>query len=210
MEAKLIVVSGKTNKPSVRLRLPTVIGRSREAGLTVAHPMISRRHCEIFEADGMLMLRDLGSLNGTLVGGQRVDEVPLRPDDEFTVGPVTFRVVYKCEGRAESAPEAKAEGKQAQRQAAEEEDEMPDFEAVDQTVTAPSAKAGDRQPAVQRPSDSFQWDQIAAEIIADDEGAAGKIDKSADAETKRGKTPPAASSGEPGEDDVKDFLKGLQ
>ncbi len=94
MEAKLIVVGGKASKAKIALKLPTVIGRSREAGLTIAHPMISRRHCEVFEADGLLMVRDLGSLNGTVVGGQRVKESPLPPDAEFTVGPLTFRAEY--------------------------------------------------------------------------------------------------------------------
>ena len=95
MEAKLIVVEGKASKGAVALKLPAVIGRSREAGLTVAHPMVSRRHCEIFEVDGLLMIRDLGSLNGTEVAGQRISEAPLLPDDLFTVGPLTFRAVYE-------------------------------------------------------------------------------------------------------------------
>ncbi|OHB68665.1 MAG: hypothetical protein A2V70_07075 [Planctomycetes bacterium RBG_13_63_9] len=108
MEAKLIVVGGKTNKNAVTLKPPSVIGRSREADLTVAHPMVSRRHCEIFEVDGLLMLRDLGSLNGTLVADQRVTEAPLRPNDEFTVGPITFRVVYEYHGDRDSVPAAAA------------------------------------------------------------------------------------------------------
>jgi predicted component of type VI protein secretion system len=96
MEAKLIVVGGKASKNQVALRLPVTIGRSREAGLTIAHPMVSRQHCEIFEADGMLRIRDLGSLNGTFIGERQIIDAPLRPNDEFTVGPLTFRVFYEC------------------------------------------------------------------------------------------------------------------
>ena len=93
MEAKLLVVGGKTSKDVIPLTLPTVLGRSREAKLTIVHPMISRRHCRLFEKDGLLMIEDLGSLNGTLVAGQRVKETPLPPNGEFTVGPLTFRGV---------------------------------------------------------------------------------------------------------------------
>ncbi len=111
MEAKLVIVSGKTNKSDVKLRLPTVIGRSREADLTIAHPMISRRHCQLFEADGFVKIKDLGSLNGTFVYGKRIDqEVLLRPNDEFTIGPLTFRVEYEApSGLPEPPPGAPEE-----------------------------------------------------------------------------------------------------
>jgi predicted component of type VI protein secretion system len=101
MEATLTVVGGKASKAHVVLRLPTVIGRSREAGLTIAHPMVSRRHCELFEANGALHLRDLGSLNGTFVGTQPVTEAVLRLHDVFTVGPLTFRVDSVCAAKVE-------------------------------------------------------------------------------------------------------------
>ena len=97
IQVRLIVVGGKASKADVALKLPSVIGRSREAGLTIAHPMVSRRHCEVFEAEGLMMIRDLGSLNGTLVAGKRIKESPLPPDSEFTVGPLTFRTQYQCE-----------------------------------------------------------------------------------------------------------------
>ncbi len=102
MEVRLVVVGGQASKGEIRLKLPAVVGRSRGADLTVAHAMISRRHCELFDADGMVLIRDLGSLNGTVVDGQRVKEAPLRPDAEFTVGPITFRAVYQFSGDTES------------------------------------------------------------------------------------------------------------
>lgn len=106
MEITLIVVGGRTKRTHVTLRVPATIGRSRRADLTIAHPMISRQHCQIFEADGLLRIRDLGSLNGTIVGGNAVAEAPLRPNDEFTVGPITFRVQYEYGGEETAeAPE---------------------------------------------------------------------------------------------------------
>jgi hypothetical protein len=98
MEVRLTIIGGKADRSEVRLQLPFFIGRSREADLTIAHPMVSRKHCEVFEFQGMVRVRDLGSLNGTTVLGQTVAESPLRPEDEFTVGPLTFRIDYDYGG----------------------------------------------------------------------------------------------------------------
>lgn len=95
MEAKLLVVAGDANQTEIKLKLPTVIGRSRDADVTIAHPLVSRRHCEIAEGeDGRLQVRDLGSLNGTFVGQTRVEESVLASGDLLTVGAITFRAVY--------------------------------------------------------------------------------------------------------------------
>ena len=105
MDAKLKVVGGKANKGTISLKLPTVIGRSRKAGLTIAHPMISRRHCELFEADGLLMIRDFDSLNGTVIAEQRIKEAALPPNAEFSIGPLTLRAEYAYEGDLSGLPE---------------------------------------------------------------------------------------------------------
>ena len=96
MNAKLVVVGGDTKTTEVNLRLPTTIGRGREVELTLPHPLVSRKHCQIFERDGRLFVRDLGSLNGTFLNNQRLDgEGALDPDQLLTLGNVTFRAVYQ-------------------------------------------------------------------------------------------------------------------
>jgi pSer/pThr/pTyr-binding forkhead associated (FHA) protein len=61
--------------------------------IRIKSSQVSRRHCELFEIGGQLMLRDLGSSNGTFVNGKRVvGEQSLKHGDELTVGAVTFRV----------------------------------------------------------------------------------------------------------------------
>lgn len=99
MDAKLVVVGGKASKGEVKLKLPTVLGRSRDAGLAIAHPNVSRRHCEIREVEGALIVRDLGSSNGTLVNDEEIQEVVLKPGDTLTVGPLVFRAEYKHTGK---------------------------------------------------------------------------------------------------------------
>jgi hypothetical protein len=98
MEATLIVVKGKANKSRVFVKLPSVIGRGRDADLRVAHPMVSRRHCELYDENGLMKIRDLGSLNGIVVGDQRVDRAILPPNAMFSVGPLTFRAEYEYVG----------------------------------------------------------------------------------------------------------------
>lgn len=104
LEAKFVVVGGETKATEVKLRLPTIIGRGRSSGIMVPHPLVSRQHCEIYEQDGRLMVRDLGSLNGTFVGQEKIADSPLLPDQLLTVGNVTFRAVYELGPEAVAAP----------------------------------------------------------------------------------------------------------
>jgi predicted component of type VI protein secretion system len=97
MHVILTVVGGKADRRQVRVKVPVTIGRSRQAGLVVTHPMVSRRHCELYIVNGMLRVRDLGSLNGVFVGGKRVVDAPLPPQTEFSIGPLTLRVDYSLE-----------------------------------------------------------------------------------------------------------------
>jgi predicted component of type VI protein secretion system len=100
LQAKLVVIGG-AKASEIPLALPTVIGRSREANLTLPHPLVSRQHCELFEQEGMLHVRDLQSLNGTYVDSQRIDNSALlKPDQLLTIGNVTFRAVYSSSGEA--------------------------------------------------------------------------------------------------------------
>ncbi len=99
MDAKLVVVGGEARVTEVQLQLPVTIGRGRSAGLTLPHPLVSRQHCEIYEEEGKLVVNDMGSLNGTFVGDQRIGEPTfLMPGELLTVGTVTFRAVYELVG----------------------------------------------------------------------------------------------------------------
>lgn len=103
MDAKLVVVGGDAKAAEIPLNLPVTIGRGREASLALPHPLVSRKHCKLYEADGYLMVRDLGSLNGTYVNNRRVDEAVLPPGELLTLGTVTFRAIYTLEATQASA-----------------------------------------------------------------------------------------------------------
>ena len=160
MNAALLVLSENTIKRQVALKLPCVLGRSREADVIVVHPLISRRHCELSETDGLLMLRDLVSLNGTMIGGRRIASAPLLPGAEFTIGPFTFRVQYAFNGDRLSIPPV------CFVDAAEGEAELNEI----------AARADEAQIA--EPSDFSAWtnddaEEAASAVILDPEKPAG-------------------------------------
>ncbi len=94
LDATLHVISG-AKRVSIRLKLPLVIGRSSEAALTVRSSATSRQHCEIYEESGMLVVRDLGSSNGTYIGDERLTEPTfLYAGEHLRVGKVIFQADY--------------------------------------------------------------------------------------------------------------------
>jgi two-component system, NtrC family, response regulator AtoC len=64
------------------------IGRTEAADIVVADDSLSRRHARLLWADEGVWLEDLGSTNGTYVGGAKVSRVLIAPGDEITLGAV--------------------------------------------------------------------------------------------------------------------------
>jgi len=72
-------------------------GRHPESDIFLDDITVSRRHVEIRPAeDGSYALRDVGSLNGTYVNRERIDEATLAPGDEVQIG--KFKLVYLVAG----------------------------------------------------------------------------------------------------------------
>ncbi|AKU99996.1 Nitrogen regulation protein NtrC [Labilithrix luteola] len=55
-------------------RTPVVVGSSARAGIVIEDATVSARHCEIAVHGAWILVRDLGSTNGTYVGGARIHE----------------------------------------------------------------------------------------------------------------------------------------
>jgi pSer/pThr/pTyr-binding forkhead associated (FHA) protein len=70
--------------------MPTVeIGRTRQAGIRIDQPTISRVHAELVRVPGGLQLRDRGSYNGTMLNGRVVgsgEAAALSDGDVVTLG----------------------------------------------------------------------------------------------------------------------------
>jgi hypothetical protein len=71
-----------------------VIGRSRDCDVTLDDPNVSRRHAELRREGSAWVVSDLGSTNGVKVNGRRVNDHPLTPGDDITLGleHLTFEV----------------------------------------------------------------------------------------------------------------------
>lgn len=50
-----------------------VIGRSRDCDIAILDERVSRRHAEIYFDGDAFLVSDLGSYNGTLLNGQRLE-----------------------------------------------------------------------------------------------------------------------------------------
>src|SRR5687767_3132352 len=69
----------------------TTIGRHPDSNIFLDDITVSRRHAEIRRNDGF-SLHDVGSLNGTYVNKDRVEESPLHSGDEIQIG--KFKLVF--------------------------------------------------------------------------------------------------------------------
>jgi Protein of unknown function (DUF3662)/Inner membrane component of T3SS, cytoplasmic domain len=69
-----------------------VIGRSRDCDIVLADGNISRRHAEVRPTDSGWAVNDLGSTNGVLLNGRRIEGTgPLRPGDRIELGTTELR-----------------------------------------------------------------------------------------------------------------------
>jgi predicted component of type VI protein secretion system len=79
-----------------------VVGRKEDCDVRLEHKSVSKMHCVLVKTDGLLLLRDLGSTNGTRVNGTRVRRAALLPNDQISIAHYKFRVYLG----PDAAPEA--------------------------------------------------------------------------------------------------------
>ena len=94
------------DQPVRRVRVDAarfVVGRKPDVSLSVPSPTVSRVHAELTIIDKGLLLRDLGSTNGTFVNGTRIHEpCTVFHGDLLQFGQTVFRVVQQM---TESGPQ---------------------------------------------------------------------------------------------------------
>jgi pSer/pThr/pTyr-binding forkhead associated (FHA) protein len=92
MRAQLVPLGG--GAPIEVAKDMTLVGRGEECDFRLEHKSVSKIHCVIVKTDGLLMVRDLGSTNGTRVNGTRVRRGMLLPNDKISVANFHFRVLF--------------------------------------------------------------------------------------------------------------------
>ena len=90
MKAELIPTDG--GEPIPITRDVTVVGRREYCDIQIDDPSLSKRHCVLVKTDGLLVIRDLATTNGTKVKGQKIRWAALLPEDRITLGSMKFRV----------------------------------------------------------------------------------------------------------------------
>ncbi|CAN5777399.1 DUF3662 and FHA domain-containing protein [soil metagenome] len=89
---------------------PWTVGRSESNEITIDDPNVSRRHARILRADNGFMVEDLGSTNGTLLGGAPIDRERIDDGDELTFGQRTAHFIRTSGGPGESPRGGAASG----------------------------------------------------------------------------------------------------
>jgi predicted component of type VI protein secretion system len=106
MKAEIVPSNGADPIPITRD--VTVVGRREFCDVQIDHPSLSKRHCIIVRTDGLLMVRDLATTNGTKVNGQKILWAALLPNDRLTLGRCKFRVYLGSDDAPSPSERAKA------------------------------------------------------------------------------------------------------
>ena len=97
--ALLVVARGPSSGSRYLLDTEVVTaGRQPDSDIFLDDVTVSRRHAEFRRIEDGFAVRDVGSLNGTYVNRDRIDDVLLSDGDEVQIG--KFRLMYFASRRA--------------------------------------------------------------------------------------------------------------
>lgn len=109
MRARLVPVDGG---PALDLvKDLTLVGRNEDCDLFIDHKSVSKQHCVLVKTEGLVLIRDLGSTNGTRVNGQRVRRAALLPNDHLAIA--NFKYIVKFGESLDAAKDGEKERKKS-------------------------------------------------------------------------------------------------
>ena len=89
-----IIVTGNDQRRDYELRAINTIGRHPDNTLQILDRIVSKEHAQVVrQPDGRYLFRDLGSLNGSFLNGERLTDRVLQEGDEITLGSTTLKYV---------------------------------------------------------------------------------------------------------------------
>jgi pSer/pThr/pTyr-binding forkhead associated (FHA) protein len=90
---RLVVLSeGLTGRTHELKAERTTIGRMEDNSFQVPDPSISSHHCEVLVRGEEVLVRDLGSTNGSFISNERITEAVLKPSQILRLGQVQIRL----------------------------------------------------------------------------------------------------------------------
>ncbi len=91
----LVFETGSLEKTIYPLLETTTIGRGSSNLIPLSDPTASRNHAKVYYHEGSWVVEDLGSTNGIVFNGERVEKISLRSGDSFQIGKTSFSVVER-------------------------------------------------------------------------------------------------------------------
>jgi pSer/pThr/pTyr-binding forkhead associated (FHA) protein len=160
MNLRLVIERGAPRRVVKIPKCDAILGRARGNTVRIPSAEVSRQHCRLREEDGLIVVEDLGSVNGTFLNGRRLRGAEyVRPGDHIEVGPVTFVVQYELTPAAQERLrgedtagllELLAEGDAVDNLAALADENLPVLEAADDI---PIPKSADPLPLISADED---------------------------------------------------------
>lgn len=89
----LIEIFSGGKKQTLPLDRTITVGRQQGNDVVLDDTLASRRHCQLSLRDGLIVLKDLDSHNGTYVGANKVAEAILSLGDVIRIGKSTLRLM---------------------------------------------------------------------------------------------------------------------
>jgi pSer/pThr/pTyr-binding forkhead associated (FHA) protein len=131
----------------------TVIGRQEGCQIRIPIAGVSRTHCEVRVEDGSVIVKDLGSSNGTYVNQERVTEQPVAAGDLISMGGQVFLVQVNGEPEEIEAEFLFEDG------LPEEESKAAAMAAIKPAAKAPASKTADESSMMDFDFDEDEDDQ---------------------------------------------------
>jgi signal transduction histidine kinase len=98
----LFVIQGRDQGTRFRIDdASTIIGRGTTSAVQLHDTEVSREHAELRRRDNVVVIRDLGSSNGTFVNGRQIKEQELASGDQLQLGRTLLLYTGVTEGRVE-------------------------------------------------------------------------------------------------------------
>ncbi len=95
-----LVIEGPEGTRKQTLEAHNKLGRHPDNTIQILDRIVSKEHCHIDQVNGQWVLKDLGSLNGTYMGKDRVGTHALRSGDVFSMG--STQITFQAEDRGPS------------------------------------------------------------------------------------------------------------
>src|ERR1044071_911382 len=113
--AKLVVLSEGLTGTTCELQAEkTTIGRLDDNTFQITEPSVSSHHCEIIRRGNDIVVKDLGSTNGTFINGEKVGEATLKSGQILRLGQGEMRLELGIPAPGAPAEKTMVIGVQAQ------------------------------------------------------------------------------------------------